>query len=103
MSAVLDDEQLAAIVDSVRDQLIGPLAQSALPVTRAVVDWCRQAAADRPDSSSLGVAVTAALAGGQRLPDGAPSPIPLAAAPPGTVPLRRRVATLMGSRVEEAV
>jgi hypothetical protein len=103
VSAALDDERLATIVDSVRDQLIGPLAQSALPVTRAVVDWCRQAAADRPDSSSLGAAVTAALAAGQRLPSVPPAPLSLAAAPPGTVPLRRRVATLMGSRVEEAV
>lgn len=105
VSAALDDERLAAIVDSVRNELIGPLAQSVLPVSRAVVDWCRQAAADCPDSSSLGVAVTAALAAGQRLPNVAPPPppLPLAAAPPGTVPLRRRVAGLMGSRVEEAV
>jgi hypothetical protein len=99
----LDDDRLAGVVDIVRDVLVGPLAQSALPVTRAVVDWCRQAAANRPDSSSLGAAVAAALAAGQRLPDVSPVPLPLAAAPPGTVPLRRRVATLMGSRVEEAV
>jgi hypothetical protein len=86
----------------VRDALVGPLARSALPVTRAVVDWCRQAVSDRPDSS-LGAAVLAALAAGQPLPDVPPAPLPLAAAPPETVPLRRRVATLMGSRVEEAV
>jgi hypothetical protein len=103
VSAALDDERLTAIVDSVRDQLIGPLAQSTLPVTRAVVDWCRQAAADHPGSSSLDVAVTAALAAGQRLPAVPPAPLPPAAAPPGAVPLRRRVATLMASRVEEAV
>jgi len=103
VSAALDDDHLAAIVGSVRDQLIGPLAQTALPVTRAVVDWCRQAAADHPDSSPLGAAVTAALGAKQRRPEVPPAPLVPAAAPPGTVPLRRRVATLMGSRVEEAV
>jgi hypothetical protein len=99
----LDDHQLAAVVDLVRDVLVGPLAQSALPVTRAVVDWCRQAASDHPTAPSLGAAVAAALAAGQRLPDVAPAPLPGVAAPPGTVPLRRRVATLMASRVEETV
>lgn len=103
VSAVLDDDQLAAVIDLVRDVLVGPLAQSALPVTRAVVDWCRQAAADNPASPSLGAMVAAALAAGVSLPDVLPAPLPLAAAPPGTVPLRRRVAALMGSRVEEAI
>ena len=83
--------------------LLATLAQLTIPlVTRAVVDWCRRAAVDHPESS-VGGAVLAALAVGQRLPDVPPAPLILAAAPPGTVPLRRRVATLMGSRVEEAI
>src|SRR5205823_11326034 len=68
VSAVLDDDQLDAVVKLVRAALVGPLAQSALPVSRAVVDWCRYAAVNHLDSPSLAAAVDAALAVGQGLP-----------------------------------
>jgi hypothetical protein len=102
VSAAFDDDQLVAVVDAVRDLLVGPLAQSALPVTRAVVDWCRQASVDHPGSGSLAGAVGAALATGQCLPGVPPLPLALPAAPAGTVPLRRRVAAVIANRVEEA-
>lgn len=105
VSGALDDDRLAAVVAVVRDGLVGPLANSTVPVARAVVDWCRLAAsaASVANAGCLAVAVDAALLAGQGLPTVPPAPLPLAAAPPGTVPLRRRVTTLMGSRVEEAV
>jgi hypothetical protein len=100
VSAALDDHRLDAVVAVVRDDLVGPLAHSALPVTRAVVDWYRLAAAGVADASLAAVAVDAALAAGQRLPDVPPVPLTLPAAAPGTVPLHRRVASLMGSRAQ---
>jgi len=99
VSAVLDDDQLDAVVKLVRAALVGPLAQSALPVSRAVVDWCRHSAANHPDSPSLAAGVDAALAVGQGLPSDPAPPLALAAARPGGVPLRRRVAGLMASVV----
>ena len=103
VSAVLDDDQLEAVVKLVRAALIGPLAQSTLPVTRAVVDWCRHAAANHSDSLCLAAAVDAALAVGQGLPS-VPAPrLTVAAAPPAGVPLRRRVADLMTSMVGAVV
>ena len=99
VSAVLDDDQLDAVVKLVRAVLVRPLAQSALPVSRAVVDWCRHAAANHLDSPSLAAAVDAALAGGQGLPSDPAPPLTLATAPRRGMPLRRRVADLMASMV----
>jgi hypothetical protein len=99
VSAILDDDQLDAVVKLVRAALIGPLAQSALPVSRSVVDWCRHAAANHLDSPSLAAAIDAALAVGQALPSDPAPPLTLAAAPSGGMPLRRRVADLMASMV----
>lgn len=97
VSAALDDDRLAAIVEAVRSAMAGPLARSGLAVTRAVVDWCRAAAASRPDPSSLAATVDAALDAGRRLPlaGGPPLPLTLDAPAAGTVPLRRRVAALL--------
>jgi hypothetical protein len=103
VSVVLDDGQLHAVVKLVRAALVGPLAQSALPVSRAVVDWCRHAAANHPDLPSLAAAVDVALAVGQGLPSYPVPPLALAAAPPEGVPLRRRIADLMASMVVAVV
>jgi len=94
LSAVLDDDLLAAVVDLAAAGLAGPLARSPLAVTRAVVAWCRTAAANQP--GSLSAALAAALTAGMPSPaDGEPPPLVLAAAPPGTAELRHRIAGLL--------
>ena len=97
VSAALDDDQLAAVVGAVRNSLVGPLADSKLAVTRAVVNWCRAAVADCPGAPSLTATVAAALAAARDVPAAGVglSPLTLEAAPAGTVPLRRRIAALL--------
>jgi hypothetical protein len=101
ISACLDDVTLADVVVTVRDGLAGPLAASPMAVARAVVGWCRTAAhlhgGDPVD------AVAAALAAGLTAGEGTAPPLTLPPAPPGTVPLRPRVASLMASRAPAAV
>jgi hypothetical protein len=93
LSAVLDDDILAAIVGRVTPGMSGLLAGSAVAVTRAVVAWCRAAATTdrRPLDEE---AITAGLAEGVAVGEGHPF-LDLPDAPAGTAPLRRRVADFL--------
>jgi hypothetical protein len=95
VSAALDDGHLAAIIGRVGEGLAGPLATSPLAVTRAVVGWCRAAAAGRP--GPFLVAVDAALTGSQgpTSEHHQPAALTLPAASPETSPLRERVGHLV--------
>lgn len=93
VSAVLDDELLEAVVARATDGLAGPLARSPLAVTRAVVAWCRAAAAAYP--GSVPEAVVAALAVGLRPAAGSVPPLDLPGPPAGTPDLRARIAGLV--------
>jgi len=92
LSAVLDDDILAAIVGRVTPGMSGLLAGSAVAVTRAVVAWCRAAATDRRPLDEE--AITAGLAEGVAVGEGHPF-LDLPDAPAGTAPLRRRVADFL--------
>jgi hypothetical protein len=89
ISTALDDEALAAIVATVTPGMSGLLAGSTVALTRAVVAWCRTAAADHP--GPLGAAVAAGLADGVTAGEGH-RPLDLPAAPGDTSPLRTRIA-----------
>jgi hypothetical protein len=98
LSAVLDDNRLAAITGLATDGLAGPLARSPFAVTRAVVTWCRAAAALLHPHGQLLEAVDAALADRWRpAPDDPGSGIPLdLPAPSASTPgLRHRLACLL--------
>jgi hypothetical protein len=92
LSAYLDETALAAIAAVVSDGLAGPLARSGLALSRAVVAWCRTAARRHP--GPLIDAVGAGLAGGLRAEEADAAPLVLPVPPPGTEPLRRRIAAL---------
>jgi len=100
VSAALDDETLAAVVATVRPAMSGPLAGSALAVARAVVAWCRTAAVRF--GGDLAAAVAAGLAAGLPAGEAVAPPLALHHAPAGTVPLRRRVGTVVAGRAEKA-
>jgi len=96
LSAVLDDEVLAAVVDRAGVGLAGPLARSPLALSRAVVGFCRGAAATRP--GGVEVAVAGALAGAGPVvaePEGGWPSVPLPAPPAGTAGLQDRIRTLL--------
>jgi len=94
VSAALSDPVLAQIVDVVSETLAGPLARSPLAIARAVVTWCRAAAAEHP--GPLPEAVSAGLASKLVVREGAPpAPLDLPPAPAGTAPLRHRIAALV--------
>jgi hypothetical protein len=92
VSAALADDHLAAVVAVVTRGMAGPLARSPLAISRAVVTWCRTAAARRP--GPLADAVAAGLAGGLTAGDGTAPTLDLPA-PPGTPALRHRIAGLL--------
>jgi hypothetical protein len=92
ISAALDDHQLEAVVTLVTERMAGPLTRSPLAISRAVITWCRAAAAQRPggltDAISAGLAV--ALPAGERT-----AALDLPAAPPDTPTLRQRIGGLL--------
>src|SRR5581483_4551866 len=93
VSGALDDATLTAVVTAVRPSMSGPLASSALALSRAVVSWCRSAAQAYPDHG-FADAVRAGLAARLTLEEGSGSaPLALPAASPGTPSLRARIAT----------
>jgi hypothetical protein len=95
LSAVLDDATLAAAIDRVTPGMSGLLAGSAVAVTRAVIAWCRTAAAIHPgpfdDAVAAGLAAT--LSAGDTHP-----PLDLPAAPPDTPALRARIGARLKNR-----
>jgi hypothetical protein len=93
VSAALDRDRLAAVVDLVADSLAGPLARSPLAVSRAVLVWCRAAAVAHP--GPLTAAVDAALRTGAPSAGEDAAPLELPAPPAGTAPLRDRIAPLL--------
>ncbi len=98
LSAVLDDERLAAVVELATDGLAGPLARSPFAVARAVVTWCRATAATRQPHGQLLEAIDVALAERWRpapyAPASAPS-IDLPEPPLSTTALRHRLARIL--------
>lgn len=92
ISAAIDDEALSAVVAHTTADLSGLLAGSTVAVTRAVVAWCRTAAAARP--GPFAEAVVAGLADGLVAGEGSAS-LDLPAAPIGTPSLRTRIAALL--------
>jgi hypothetical protein len=92
VSAALDDPTLRAVIPVATVGLPGPLARSPLGVSRAVVAWCRTAAAGR--AGPLAAVAAAGLDVGLTLGEGAP-PLELPSAPPGTATLRHRIAGLL--------
>jgi hypothetical protein len=95
ISAALDDETLGAVVARAGVGLSGLLAGSTVAVTRAVVAWCRSAAATHP--APFADAVAAGLAGGLAVGEGG-APLDLPAAPAGTAPLRTRMAAVLRAK-----
>ncbi|HZQ77547.1 MAG TPA: hypothetical protein VFE55_09470 [Acidimicrobiia bacterium] len=94
VSAALDDASLAAVVAAVRPAMSGPLAVSGMAVARAVVGWCRCAVTSH--GGDLAAAVAAGLAAGSTtVGEGTAPPLALPVAPPGTAPLRSRIAALL--------
>jgi hypothetical protein len=71
----------------------GLLAGSTVAVARAVVSWCRTAAA-AGHPGPFGDAIAAGLAGGMTAGEAHP-PLHLPAAPSGTPPLRIRIAAAL--------
>lgn len=98
VAAALDDEPLAAVVAVVTRRMAGPLARSPLAISRAVVAWCRTAAAAQP-AGPLSAAVAAGLTAGLVAEEGSP-PLDLPAAPAGTAALRHRIAGLRPPTVD---
>lgn len=92
ISAVLTDPALAAVVAQVTGGMSGLLAGSAVAVARAVIAWCRTAAATHPGpfASAVDAGLAEALTAGEGHP-----PLGLSGAPAGTAPLRTRVADLL--------
>jgi hypothetical protein len=96
LSAALDDDRLAAIVDAACEGLAGPLVRSPFAVARAVVGWCRGAARHHP--GPLAAAVDAALADRWRPAPGVgetSEPLEVPPPPSGVPPLRDRLAPLV--------
>jgi hypothetical protein len=89
ISCALDDEALAAVVAAVTPGMSGLLAGSTVALTRAVIAWCRAAAAGHP--GPLADAVAAGLTDGVAAGEGH-RPLDLPAAPGDTPPLRTRIA-----------
>jgi hypothetical protein len=94
LSAALDDQTLAGIVSLVSVGMAGPLARSPLAISRAVVTWCRAAAAAHagPLAEAVYAGLAARLVAGEGTASGL---LDLPAAAPGTPPLRRRIAQLL--------
>ena len=94
VSAALDDRTLAAVVEAVTGTMAGPLARSPLAIARAVVIWCRTAAAEHPGplADAAAAALASELVVGEQRPQAA---LVLPPAPAGTAPLRRRVVALV--------
>jgi hypothetical protein len=95
IAATLDDETLGAVVARAAAGLSGLLAGSTVAVTRAVVAWCRSAAATHP--GPFAAAVAAGLAGDLAAVEGG-APLDLPAAPAGTAPLRTRIAAVLKAK-----
>lgn len=97
VSAALDDRTLAAVVDVVTASMAGPLVRSPLAIARAVVAWCRTAAAEYP--GPLATAAATGLTEGivVREEKSPPAPLDLPPAPAGTALLRHRIAALVRS------
>jgi hypothetical protein len=95
VSAALDDATLAALVDVVTGSMAGPLARSPLAIGRAVVDWCRTAAAEHPGrlTDAARVALASGLVVREENDPRAALDLPPAAA--GTALLRHRIAALV--------
>lgn len=92
VSAALADDQLAVVVAVVTRGMAGPLARSPLAISRAVVSWCRTAAAQRP--GPLADAVAAGLAAGLPAGEGSAPSLDLSV-PAGIPALRQRIAGLL--------
>jgi hypothetical protein len=92
ISAALDDDTLCAVVARAAAGLSGLLAGSTVAVTRAVVAWCRTAAATHP--APFADALSAGLTGGLAAGEGS-APLDLPAAPAGAAPLRTRIAAVL--------
>jgi hypothetical protein len=95
ISAALDDDTLTAVVAHVTAGMSGLLATSSVAVTRAVIAWCRTAAARGP--GPIADAVAAGLKDNLTAGEGHP-PLTLPTAPTDTAPLRSRVAGLLKAR-----
>jgi hypothetical protein len=95
IAAALDDETLTAVVAQAAAGLSGLLAGSTVAVTRAVVAWCRTAAANHP--APFADAVAAGLADSLAAGEGH-APLELHAAPLGTAPLRTRIAAVLKAK-----
>jgi hypothetical protein len=95
ISAALDDDTLCAVVAQAAAGLSGLLAGSTVAVTRAVVAWCRTAAADHP--GPFADAVAAGLGDGLAAGEGS-APLDLPAAPAGTAPLHTRIAAVLKTK-----
>lgn len=93
VSAALDDATLAALVDVVTGSMAGPLARSPLAISRAVVAWCRTAAAEHPGRLTDAAALASEIV--VREEDNPPAPLDLPPAPAGTALLRHRIAALV--------
>lgn len=105
LSAVLDDELLAGVVDRVRVGLPGPLARSPFALARNVAKLCRRAHAAHPGGlvAALSSALVEDLDGSNLSGDVPPvplAPVPLAPAPPGTPALQKRIQAFLHSDVE---
>jgi hypothetical protein len=95
ISAALDDATLGPVVARAAAGLSGLLAGSTVAVTRAVVAWCRTAAATHP--GPFADALSAGLAAGLAAGEGS-APLDLPAAPVGTAPLRTRIAAVLKTK-----
>jgi hypothetical protein len=95
ISAALDDETLCAVVTQAGADLSGLLAGSTVAVTRAVIAWCRTAAANHP--APFADAVAAGVAGGLAAGEGS-APLDLPAAPAGTAALHTRIAAVLKAK-----
>ena len=95
VSAALDDGTLAAVVQGVSGSMAGPLARSPLAIGRAVVAWCRTAAAEHPGPLARAVAAGLTSELVVREEKDPPAPLDLPPAPAGTALLRHRIAALV--------
>jgi hypothetical protein len=103
VSGALDDDRLAAVVGRVGERLAGPLARSPLALARAVVVWCRAAAAQSQGPFLAAVDAALAEAGQRTVGDELVLPLlELPAAPRGTPTLRERVAGLVRTTAGDA-
>ena len=95
ISVALDDDTLGRVVARAAAGLSGLLAGSTVAVTRAVVAWCRAAAATHP--APFAEALSAGLAGGLTAGEGS-APLDLPAAPAATAPLHTRIAAVLKTK-----